>query len=45
MGGIVKTARWLIVAGSVVLFLTALLQGSGYVQISRAVERAIGNRF
>ena len=34
-----KIARWLIVAGSVVLFLTALLHGSGYVQISSALEK------
>jgi hypothetical protein len=40
MGGIVKVARWLIVAGSVVLFLTALLHGSGYLQISRALEKS-----
>ena len=40
MGGIVKIARWLIVAGSVVLFLTALLHGSGYVQVSRVVEKS-----
>jgi len=40
MGGIVKTARWLIVAGSAVLFLTALLHGSGYLQISRVVEKS-----
>ncbi len=33
-------ARWLIVAGSVVLFLTALLHGSGYVQISSALENS-----
>ena len=38
MGGIVKIGRWLIVAGSVVLFLTALLHGSGYLQVSRALE-------
>jgi len=36
----VKIARWLIVAGSVVLFLTALLHGSGYVQVSRVVEKS-----
>ena len=35
-----KIARWLIVAGSVVLFLTALLHGSGYVQVSRVVEKS-----
>jgi len=40
MGGIVKTARWLILAGSVVLFLTALLHGSGYLQISRVLEKS-----
>ncbi len=40
MGGIVRIARWLIVAGSVVLFLTALLHGSGYVQISSALENS-----
>ena len=40
MGGIVKIARWLIVAGSAVLFLTALLHGSGYVQVSREVEKS-----
>ena len=34
MGGVVRIARWLILAGSVVLFLTALLHGSGYVRIS-----------
>jgi hypothetical protein len=34
----VKIARWLIVVGSVVLFLTALLHGSGYAEISRVVE-------
>ena len=33
-----KIARWLIVAGSVVLFLTALLHGFGYLQVSRVVE-------
>ena len=33
-----KIGRWLIVAGSVVLFLTALLHGSGYLQVSRALE-------
>lgn len=33
-----KIARWLIVAGSVVLFLTALLHGSGYLQVSRVLE-------
>ncbi len=38
MGGIVKIARWLIVAGSVVLFLTALLHGFGYLQVSRVLE-------
>jgi len=38
MGGIVKIARWLIVAGSVVLFLTALLHGSGYLQVSRVLK-------
>jgi hypothetical protein len=38
MGGIVKIGRWLIVAGSVVLFLTALLHGSGYLQVSRVLE-------
>jgi hypothetical protein len=38
MGGIVKIARLLIVVGSVVLFLTALLHGSGYAEISRVVE-------
>src|SRR5208337_2081840 len=38
MGGIVKTARWLIVAGSAVLFLTALLHGSGYLQVSHVLE-------
>ena len=38
MGGIVKIGRWLIVAGSVVLFLTALLHGFGYLQVSRVVE-------
>jgi hypothetical protein len=36
----VKIARWLIVAGSVVLFLTALLHGSGYVQISPVLEKS-----
>jgi len=36
----VKIARWLIVAGSVVMFLTALLHGSGYVQVSRVVEKS-----
>jgi len=36
----VKIARWLIVAGSLVLFLTALLHGSGYAEISRAVEKS-----
>ncbi len=40
MGGIVRIARWLILAGSVVLFLTALLHGSGYVQISRVLEKS-----
>ena len=35
-----KIARWLIVAGSVVMFLTALLHGSGYVQVSRVVEKS-----
>ena len=35
-----KIARWLIVAGSAVLFLTALLHGSGYVQVSRVVEKS-----
>jgi len=40
MGGIVKIARWLIVAGSAVLFLTALLHGSGYVQVSPWVEKS-----
>ena len=35
-----KIARWLIVAGSVVLFLTALLHGSGYVRISRVMEKS-----
>lgn len=33
-----KIGRWLIVAGSVVLFLTALLHGFGYLQVSRVVE-------
>ena len=33
-----KIARWLIVAGSVVLFLTALLHGSGYLQVSHVLE-------
>jgi hypothetical protein len=36
----VKIARWLIVAGSLVLFLTALLHGSGYAEISRVVEKS-----
>ena len=35
-----KIARWLIVAGSLVLFLTALLHGSGYAEISRVVEKS-----
>ena len=35
-----KIARWLIAAGSTVLFLTALLHGSGYVQISSALEQS-----
>lgn len=35
-----KIARWLIVAGSAVLFLTALLHGSGYVQVNRVVEKS-----
>jgi len=36
----VRIARWLIVAGSLVLFLTALLHGSGYAEISRVVEKS-----
>jgi hypothetical protein len=36
----VKIARWLIVAGSLVLFLTALVHGSGYAEISRVVEKS-----
>lgn len=35
-----RIARWLIVAGSLVLFLTALLHGSGYAEISRVVEKS-----
>ena len=35
-----KIARWLIVAGGLVLFLTALLHGSGYAEISRVVEKS-----
>lgn len=35
-----KIARWLIVAGSLVLFLTALVHGSGYAEISRVVEKS-----
>ena len=35
-----KIARWLIAAGSTVLFLTALLHGSAYGQVSRAVEKS-----
>lgn len=33
-----RLARWLIVAGSVVLLLTALVHGSGYEKISHEVE-------
>ena len=35
-----KIARGLIAAGSVVLFLTALLHGSAYGQVSRVLEKS-----
>ncbi len=38
-----KTARWLIAAGSLILFCTALLHGSGYPKLSAAIESSGAN--
>lgn len=35
-----RIARWLVLAGSVVLFLTALVHGSGYASLSGAIEQS-----
>jgi len=35
-----KIGRWLVFAGSVILFLTALLHGSGYPSVSGAIEQS-----
>lgn len=35
-----KIARWLIIAGSAVLFLSALFHGSGYFKLGAAIEKS-----
>lgn len=40
-----KTARWLIIAASVILFATALFHASGYNSVARAIEASNAKPF
>lgn len=39
------TARWLIIASSVILFVTALFHGSGYGGVAKAIEASDADPF